>query len=60
MRPKLADQVAKNNKNLFGFFIFVGSRLGLWSLNSKKILSRRKRGKDRRPGLGTQDPDEQK
>jgi hypothetical protein len=31
MRPKLADQVAKNNKNLFEFFIFVGSRLGLRS-----------------------------
>ena len=31
MSPKLADQVAKKKQNLFGFFIFVGSRLGLRS-----------------------------
>jgi hypothetical protein len=28
MSPKLADEVAKNNKNLCGFFSFVGSRAG--------------------------------
>jgi hypothetical protein len=31
MRPKLAEEVAKFQKNLFGFFIFVGSRLGFES-----------------------------